>query len=171
LLDKKVTVTNADAFQWMKDNKQQFDVIVVDFPDPSNYAVGKLYSNTFYKLLYAALKDDGKAVVQSTSPFVAPKSYWCINKTLQSVGFYTVPYHNYVPSFGEWGYTLITKDSNFTAPSQYIAGMKFLNKETMQQMLSFPSDMTTTANLVVNKLNNQELVQYFEAEWNAYLQQ
>ncbi len=171
LLNKKVTVTNADAFQWMKNNKQQFDVIVVDFPDPSNYSVGKLYSNTFYKLLYTALKEDGKAVIQSTSPFVAPKSYWCINKTLQSVGFFTVPYHNYVPSFGEWGYTLVTKDSSFTAPSQYIAGMRFLNKETMQQMLSFPSDMTTTDNLVVNKLNNQELVQYFEAEWNAYLQQ
>lgn len=41
----------------------------------------------------------------------------------------------------------------------------------MQQMLVFPDDMTTRSELAVNKLNNQQLVEYFEAEWNAYLQQ
>ncbi len=171
LSNKKVTVTNADAFMWMKENQQQFDVIVVDFPDPSNFSVGKLYSNTFYKLLYAALTDKGIAVIQSTSPFVAPKSYWCINKTLQSVGFSTAPYHNYVPSFGEWGYTIAFKNNHFIAPEKFVAGLKFLNAATMQQMLVFPEDMITRQELLVNKLNNQELVQYFEAEWNAYLQQ
>lgn len=169
--NKKVTVTNADAFSWLKASKQLFDVIIIDFPDPSSFSVGKLYSNTFYKLVYAALAADGVAVVQSTSPFVAPKSYWCINKTLQSVGFSTVPYHNYVPSFGEWGYTIATKDSSYIAPSNFIPGLKFLNASTMQQMLIFPEDMTTKQPLLVNKLNNQELVQYFETEWNTYLQQ
>ena len=171
LLDKKVTVVNADAFQWMRDNQQLFDAIIIDFPDPSNFSVGKLYSNTFYKLVYQALTPHGITVIQSTSPYVAPKSYWCINKTLGSVGFYTIPYHNYVPSFGEWGYTLAMKDSVYHIPTQFVNGLKFLNAATMQQMLVFPKDMTTTASLVVNKLNNQELVQYFEAEWNAYLQQ
>jgi spermidine synthase len=170
LNNKKVTVTNADAFLWLKSNTQLFDVVIIDFPDPSNFSVGKLYSNTFYNLLHTAMADNGIAVIQSTSPFVAPKSYWCINKTLQSVGFYTTPYHNYVPSFGEWGYTIVKKDSSFIAPTSFIAGLKFLNSATMQQMLVFPFDMTTQQNLIVNKLNNQELVQYFEAEWNAYLQ-
>lgn len=171
LLNKKVTVTNADAFLWMKENRKQFDVIIIDFPDPSNFSVGKLYTNTFYKLVYAALKDDGTTVVQSTSPFVAPKSYWCINKTLQSAGFTTIPYHNYVPSFGEWGYTLVTKTATVKVADDLITGLKFLNRETMEQMLVFPSDMTTSAELAINKLNNQQLVQYFESEWNAYLQQ
>lgn len=171
LLNKKVEVNNADAFQWLKDNKQQFDIIIIDFPDPSNFSVGKLYSNTFYKLVFGALKENGAGVIQSTSPFVAPKSYWCINKTLQSVGFNTTPYHNYVPSFGEWGYTMITKNSSILPGSNFIDGLKFLTKQTMAQMLSFPLDMTTKDSLLVNKLNNQELVQYFEAEWNAYLQQ
>lgn len=171
LSDQRVAVINADAFQWMRDNRQQFDGIIIDFPDPSNFSVGKLYSNTFYKLVYQALAAHGIAVVQSTSPFVAPKSYWCINKTLESVGFHTTPYHNYVPSFGEWGYTIAMKDSIYHVPTQFVGGLKFLNAATMQQMLVFPKDMTTTADLLVNKLNNQELVQYFEAEWNTYLQQ
>lgn len=171
LQDGRVTVFNADAFQWMRDNQQQFDAIIIDFPDPSSFSVGKLYSNTFYKLVFKALVQHGIAVIQSTSPYVAPKSYWCINKTLESVGFKTIPYHNYVPSFGEWGYTMAMKDSIYNPPTQFVKGLRFLNDATMQQMLVFPQDMTTTASLVVNKLNNQELVQYFEAEWNAYLQQ
>ncbi|MEO6722510.1 MAG: polyamine aminopropyltransferase, partial [Ferruginibacter sp.] len=171
LKNNKVTVVNADAFQWMRSNQQQFDAIIIDFPDPSNFSVGKLYSNTFYKLVYQALAQHGIAVVQSTSPYVAPKSYWCITKTLESVGFHTVPYHNYVPSFGEWGYTMAMKDSVYNRPQLFVSGLKYLTDATMQQMLVFPKDMTTSANLVVNKLNNQELVQYFEAEWNAYLQQ
>ncbi len=72
-------------------------------PDPSNFSIGKLYSTTFYKLVQDAIRETGAIVIQSTSPFVAPKSFWCIDNTLKSVGFHTKPYHNYVPSFGEWG--------------------------------------------------------------------
>lgn len=171
LADGKVNVINADAFGWLRNNRQPFDLIIIDFPDPSNFSVGKLYTNTFYRLVYGALAPHGIAVIQSTSPYVAPKSYWCINKTLSSVGFHTVPYHNYVPSFGEWGYTLAMKDSIYQKPAQFPAGLKYLDTKTFDQMLNFPADMTTKADLLVNKLNNQELVQYFEEEWNAYLQQ
>jgi hypothetical protein len=47
----KVKVINTDAFVWLEQNQDAFDFIVVDFPDPTNYAVGKLYTNTFYRLL------------------------------------------------------------------------------------------------------------------------
>ncbi|MFT3825062.1 MAG: polyamine aminopropyltransferase [Chitinophagaceae bacterium] len=171
LLDKRVTVKNADAFIWLKNNQQQFDFIVVDFPDPSNFAIGKLYSNTFYRLLWQALAPAGMAVIQSTSPFVAPKSFWCIDQTIQSVGFHTVPYHNMVPSFGEWGYILAMKGSAYHVPDHYPDGLKYVNAATVQQMMVFPDDMKTTSVLTVNKLNNQSLVTYFEDEWNHYLQQ
>jgi spermidine synthase len=171
LLNKKLRIYNADAFLWMKNNQQQFDVIVVDFPDPSSFSVGKLYSNSFYQLLYAALSPKGMAVIQSTSPYVAPRSYWCINKTLAAAGFTTTPYHNYVPSFGEWGYTLAAKSPLYQVPDSFVSGLRFLNTAIMQQMLVFPQDMTTSKPLAVNKLNNQELVHYFEEEWSAYLNQ
>ena len=171
LLDKKVKVINADAFIWLKNNQQQFDFIVVDFPDPSNFSIGKLYSNTFYRLLWQAVTPGGIAVIQSTSPYVAPKSFWCVNITLQSVGFYTVPYHNLVPSFGEWGYILAMKDSTYQVPVQYPQGLRYVNEATVKQMILFPEDMKTSARLLVNRLNNQALVSYFEEEWNNYLQQ
>ncbi|GAL84314.1 putative spermidine synthase with an N-terminal membrane domain [Sporocytophaga myxococcoides] len=169
LLDKKVKVINADAFKWLKENNHnQFDFIVIDFPDPSNYSIGKLYTDTFYKLVFSALKENGAAVIQSTSPFVAPQSYWCIDTTIQSVGFKTLPYHAFVPSFGDWGYILAIKGNQYSIPDNYISNLRFLNHETFQQMLIFPKDMVKKKT-EINKLNNQAIVHYFEKEWSEYL--
>ncbi len=77
-----------------------------DFPDPTNYSLGKLYTTAFYRLLRRHLSENGMAVIQSTSPLFARRSYWCIVKTLESVGFQVTPYHTYVPSFGEWGFVI-----------------------------------------------------------------
>jgi spermidine synthase len=170
LKNAKVKVQNEDAFIFLKNNRDRYDFIVIDFPDPSNFSIGKLYSNTFYRLLYQSLSDSGVAVVQSTSPYVAPKSFWCIDETIRSVGFHTAPYHNLVPSFGEWGYILAFKRGSYTVPENYLPNLKFVNPATAQQMFVFPQDMRAKKPLAVNKLNNQVLVNYFEEEWNAYLE-
>lgn len=169
LLHPKVTVINADAFTWLRNNGGVFDAIVVDFPDPSGFSVGKLYTTAFYQLLKKALAPNGIAVVQSTSPFAAPRSFWCINKTLQSVGLQTTAYHNYVPSFGEWGYIMAMHVKPAHMYACLPAGLKFLNHQTVQQMLTFPEDMKTNKPLEANRLNNQVLVGYFEEEWDQYL--
>ena len=43
----KVHITNADAFPWVESNGDSFDFIVVDFPDPTNYSLGKAVHNRF----------------------------------------------------------------------------------------------------------------------------
>ncbi|UKJ06488.1 polyamine aminopropyltransferase [Solitalea lacus] len=164
----KVKVINADAFTWAKSHSGQFDFVVVDFPDPSNFSIGKLYSNRFYQEIEKLLSPEGIVVIQSTSPYVAPKSFWCIDKTLQSVGFNTVPYHVYVPSFGEWGYVMGMKKHNYQLPANFPVGLKYVNRESLKQMIYFPADMAKVPT-EVNKLNNQVLVHYFEDEWAKYL--
>lgn len=170
LSDPKVSVFNEDAFIWLRKNNQLFDAIVVDFPDPSSFSIGKLYTTVFYQLLKKAIQPDGVVVIQSTSPYVAPKSFWCIDTTLQSAGFYTKPYHNIVPSFGEWGYIAasITEKKNWFM--SFPSSLKFLNQETLKQMFIFPEDMKAHQSLEINKLNNQALVNYFEDEWGKYLE-
>jgi spermidine synthase len=103
-------------------------------------------------------------VIQSTSPYVAKKSFWCVDSTLRSVGFLTTPYHAYVPSFGEWGFVLATKRA-FQVPMEFPEGLKFINADTVKNMVNFPQDMRATIS-DVNKLNNQILVRYFEDEWS-----
>jgi spermidine synthase len=169
LLNKKVTVINSDAFIWLRKNQQQFDAVIIDFPDPSAFSIGKLYSTLFYTTLKSAVKENGIVVIQSTSPYVAPKSFWCIDETLRSVGFFTKPYHNYVPSFGEWGYIIATLNQPTRWFQALPEGLKYIDSITVQQLFIFPEDMRTKEKLQPNQLNNQALVHYFEEEWSKYL--
>ena len=169
LNDDKVHVVVNDAFVWLKKTPQRFDVAIVDFPDPSNYSLGKLYSDTFYKTLKKVLKPDGAVVIQSTSPFYAKNSYWCVDATLAAAGFCTTPYHAYVPAFGDWGY-VIGSLVPFQEPPQerYPSGLRYISSATFKQMLCFAKDMMPTM-VSVNKLNNQSLVHLFESEWSEYV--
>jgi spermidine synthase len=161
----RVHVINADAFPWLDSNTEQFDFVVVDFPDPTNYALGKLYTTTFYRLLARHLSMNGLVVVQSTSPLFARQSYWCIVETLKQSGFKTYPYHVYVPAFGEWGY-VIGSLHDYEAPRQLPAGLKFLSVRILPDMFTFPIDMLPVA-AEPNRLNDQVLVRYYENEWKV----
>lgn len=165
LLNEKVNVINDDAGRWVENSQEVFDLIIVDFPDPSNFALGKLYSVPMYRQLARHLKETGLMVVQSTSPYFAPQAYWCIVQTLKEAGFQTWPYHAYVPSFGEWGYVLASRKGTFSPPEQYDVPARFLNGYTTQLMFEFPPDMQAPE-VKPNYLNTQILVHYFEEDWH-----
>ena len=82
----KVHVVNADAFSWLRDNRRRFDAVLVDFPDPSNFSIGKLYTTSFYRELSRALGPGAVASIQSTSPLVAPRAYWTVSTTSRPPG-------------------------------------------------------------------------------------
>ncbi|MCC6136605.1 MAG: polyamine aminopropyltransferase [Candidatus Contendobacter sp.] len=164
----KLRIINADALRWLEENPGQFDFIVVDFPDPTNYSLGKLYSTVFYRLLEKHLAAQGAAVVQTTSPLYARQSFWCIVRTLESVGLTVTPYHAYVPAFGEWGFTLATRQP-WQAPDHYPPGLRFLTTETTPALFQFPPDMGPV-DAEINRLNNQILVRYYEQEWRQVTQ-
>jgi spermidine synthase len=169
LRSPKVTVRNMDAFLFVKRARAQYDVIIADFPDPSNYSIGKLYTSAFYRSLEPLLADDGVLVIQSTSPYVARKSFWCVAHTAGAAGYRVVPYHAYVPSFGEWGFIMATKSYSWRPPQQFPAGLRYVNSQTMQEMLHFAPDMAEVPT-DTNRLNNAALVHYFEDEWSHYVQ-
>ncbi len=166
--DTRVNVVNSDAAIWLDDNQQFFDAVIVDFPDPSNFSLGKLYSIPFYQKLKHQLADNGLIVVQSTSPYYAPHAYWCIDATLRDVGFHTSPYHLYVPSFGDWGFIIAANHNNYTPPPSYQLPMRFLDGETTRAMFNFPADMPPLE-VEPNRLNTQSLVHYFEQDWGKVL--
>ena len=113
LNDERLTLINDDAFLAIDRYLQQgkvFDVIIVDLPDPSHPDLNKLYSVNFYARLKQLLSGDGLMSVQSTSPYHAKNAFISIGKTIEAAGFLHVEqYHDNVPSFGEWGWTLAAK--------------------------------------------------------------
>jgi len=171
--DPRVHVTNADAFVWLDQiQTEPFDIAIVDFPDPNNFALGKLYTTRFYSLLRSKLRSDSAVVIQTTSPLVARKSFWCIVDTLEAVGFTVHPYQTTVPSFGIWGYAL-AKLQPFDIPRRLRTGIElhFLTDDSMVSMFNFPEDESRpTEAIEVNRLDNQALVRYYEAEWKRFEQ-
>ncbi len=164
LRNPKLKVVNADAFPWLDENQGSFDFAVVDFPDPTNYSLGKLYTTAFYRLLSKHISRGGYAVVQSTSPLFARQSYWCIVETLKQAGLRTWPYHVYVPSFGEWGFVLAGFEP-YEPPVQLPSGLRFLAASNVGELFKFPTDMLPVA-AEPNRLNDQVLVRYYEREWS-----
>jgi spermidine synthase len=159
----KVRIVNADAFPWLERNTEQFDFIVVDFPDPTNFSLGKLYTTAFYRLLSKHLSASGMAAIQSTSPLFARRSFWCIVETLKLAGLRTYPYHVYVPSFGEWGFILAGTRA-WEPPATLPAGLRFLAARNVPELFHFPNDMLAIE-VEPNRLNDQVLVRYYEREW------
>ncbi|WP_182871139.1 polyamine aminopropyltransferase [Stieleria mannarensis] len=174
LSDPRVTVMNRDAFVWAGEGESQFDVAVIDFPDPGSYSVGKLYTTRFFQLLRRRLTSSAVVSVQCTSPLVAPKSYWCIIHTMQQAGFDVRPYQAAVPSFGVWGFALAgmqplesDRDGSFLIRNPLPEGLHFLDAKTTVAMFDLPADLARVETNV-NRLNDQVLVRYYEQEWGAW---
>jgi len=163
LASKKLTVINADALQWLDESPQMFDFVVADFPDPSNYSLGKLYSTAFYRLLKQHVAETGLVVIQATSPLYARESFWTVVATLEAAGWQTAPYHALVPSFGEWGYILAGR-REYHPPAAIPVPTRFITPDSMPALFHFPPDMARVA-AEPNRLDNQSLVRVFEREW------
>ena len=163
LLSPRLHIVNADAFGWLEQQADTYDVIVVDFPDPSNFALGKLYTTSFYALMDQHLAAGGYAVIQTTSPLIARRSFWTVVATVEAVGLTATPYHAHVPSFGEWGFVVASRRP-WRQPTALPPDLRFLTLDGIPPLLNFPPDMARLP-AEPNRLSNQALVQTFEAEW------
>ena len=163
LSSPKLKIVNTDAFRWLQETREMFDVILIDFPDPTNFSIGKLYTNSFYALVEQRLAASGYAVVQTTSPLIARQSFWTVVATLESVGLQATPYHTHVPSFGEWGFVIAGRRP-YRLPTQLPTGLRFLDAQSLPLLFDFPRDMARVP-AEINRLSNQVLVTTYEREW------
>jgi spermidine synthase len=167
LKDSRVKIVNDDAYRWLNQSAAQFDFIVIDFPDPSSFSVGKLFSTHFFERLKKVMSDESLAVIQSSSPLFAREAYWCVVHTIQASSLWAAPYHSYVPSFGEWGFVLFAKETR-QLEWRLPPSLRFITPAITAQMFEFPSDMSEVPT-DINRLNNQALVRYFDANWSEYV--
>ena len=177
LSSDRVTVINMDAYEYLENCDKKYNVVIVDLPDPNNEALAKLYSNIFYRLCGNVLLPGGVINVQSTSPYYATKSFWCVTKTLESEGFIVAPYHLQVPAFGDWGFNMAVKSDNDhlveTADGTKIdtdkitleegVETKYLSNDNIPALFIFgkdekPADMNE---IEINQLTKPVMIQYY----------
>ena len=169
--DPRVEVISADAFNWLRESSGQsdvhWDVILADFPDPRVEAVSKLYSVAFYGLLERHLAPGGAAAVQATSPLFARKAFWCVSKTAQAAGLRTTPYHAYVPSFGEWGFVLMSRHTVEPKELGLPQGLRFLNEAGLPALFLFPPDIASVE-VEPSTLDAPIVLDYYREGWDRW---
>ena len=167
--DKRVKILNDDAMVFMDENRELWDAIIIDFPDPNTYGLAKLYTRLFYTRVYARLAPGGAVSLQATSPLFARRAYWCVIETMRAAGLTVHGYQVPVPSFGVWGFALARKGA-FAPPTEPPnVALRFLNKAALEAMFEMPADMTAVP-VEINQLDNQILVRYYEKEWKRWQQ-
>lgn len=137
-----------------------WDLIIVDLPDPRTTELSKLYTNYFYSKLSQRLSDKGVMVIQSTSPFYLNGVYNIIGNTLKDSFNYVVPYHVNVPSFGEWGFYMASnKPIKIT---EFHDNYDYMTEDFMKSLFIFPKDIFKETR--VNSLLNPIIVKEYSKE-------
>ena len=163
LKNEKLKIINEDGYIFVQKNNEKFDVIIIDFPDPNNESLNKLYTNVFYNYVKANLAEGGVMVCQSTSPYYAPKSFWCINKTIKSQFNTVIPYHLQVPSFGEWGFNLAFNGENIR--NELSVDTRYLNSNNIDSLFVFGNDeIVPLGEVEENNMFKPILITYYNKE-------
>ncbi len=166
LKSDKLNIYCTDAYDYIKNTQNTYDLIIVDLPDPNSEALTKLYSNVFYEMCKNKLNKGGVLVTQSTSPYYATKAFWCINKTIENAGFKVKPYHLEVPAFGDWGFNMAKLDQ-FNDNKELEVDTRYLTADNIDSLFYFGKDELAN-NIEVNHLTYPILMEYYNkaiAEW------
>lgn len=164
----KVNLIAEDAFAFLKENNKQYDVIIADLPDPSNDAIARLYSKQFFMLVKKNLKENGLFVTQSGEIYFSNLTFNCIKNTVATVFENVESYHTYIPSFGDWGFTLASgKNIDPQNHRKFPEGLKYLNEAEYQKAFSFPRDIAFQKTKI-NTLDHPVILTYFLEEWNKW---
>lgn len=173
LADRRVTIVNADAWRWLESRPasgpgaERFDAVFMDLPDPSSYALGRLYSAPFFRLISRHLAPQGLIATQATSPVAVREAFWCIVATLEAAGLRATPYHAHVPSFGDWGFVIASREEmkeNYRPPERLPEGLAFLTPEVLRTLFVFSPDVGPLP-VEPNRLDTQQLVSYYDRGW------
>ena len=180
LNSEKVEVHNADGFIFLEKNASFYDLIIIDLPDPRSVELARLYSLEFYQLCRKRLRENGVLITQAGSPYFAPLSFKCIEKTIANANFSTLAMHNQIITMGEWGWIIGNKEQ--VSKKEILARLKtinldkietaWINKEAIDLITSFGKDFFIENNrdsIEINQIHDPVLSRYyFDSRWDVY---
>lgn len=170
-----IKVINLDASKFLEQISGLYDIILVDFPDPNSPDLAKLYTLSFYENLAKKLTPYGMMVQQSTSPVHAGKAFLCIGKTMKAAGLAVLPYHDNVPSFGEWGWWIggradtrsaDTLKQRLERTSAIPVQTRYLTPELIRSSLYFGKNQLEDDGIRINTLTRSSVFEYYIQAWN-----
>jgi len=171
--NSKLTVVNADAYNWLMEylgsidaQHPPFDRVIIDLPDPHNEVLDKLYSVEFYKILRACMSEDGFMVSQCSSPFFAREVYWCIRTTMEAANWEARSFRIPMVSFGIWGFHLCAAKPGADWTMNIDESMcRYMSDEVFQSCTHFGLDIARLET-PVNRTLEPKLYMMYEKSLN-----
>ncbi|GGM26572.1 polyamine aminopropyltransferase 1 [Paraliobacillus quinghaiensis] len=176
LQDEKVNVIHQDAYKFLEGTDWIFDVIIIDLPDPNDESLNKLYTREFYALVRNHMSLEGAMMVQATSPIFATEVYWTISETIASNNLETENFHVDIPSFGNWGFVLASRQPIDVKNLEVPVDTRFLTTDMLEGLTVFGKDIDQTIRdengdiieVKPNTLIDPRLIDIYSRSWEYY---
>lgn len=105
--DPRVEILVEDAIEYVKNKKDEFDIVLIDSTDPMGPGEG-LFTEEFYTNVKKSLKKGGIVTAQSESPVVnkeeIKKMYTLLKKVFPITSTFTSPIPTYPGGYWAWAY-------------------------------------------------------------------
>ncbi len=161
LLNKKVHIIRNSIEDYLINPANNYDLVVVDLPDPRSLEYNQFYTVKFYELCKSLLSENGVLVTQAGSPFYAPEAFVAIRNTIKKSGFSVIPLHNQVMTLSEWGWIIGMKNFRHGSEKINIDSMEFssiktrwLDREAMELITHFGKSPDFSDTVSVNTLSD-----------------
>ena len=118
LENPKVEILVQDAIEYIKDKKNEFDIVLIDSTDPMGPGEG-LFTEEFYTNVKNSLKKGGIVTAQSESPFVNKEEIKKMYNLLKKVFPICETFTSNIPTYpgGYWAWPFCSED---VKPLSYI---------------------------------------------------
>lgn len=148
LSDPRVTINVADGAAYIAEQKDAFDVILIDSTDPIGPGEG-LFNDKFYTDVKEALTENGVMVNQSESPFSQEDAFVKVQRLLRRVFPVVKPYFTAVPTYpsSHWSWSFCSKgvtpftDDAETRMAALEKVNRFTNRDVMRAVFALPNYM------------------------------
>ena len=146
LSDPRVEIKVEDAIEFIKDKKDEYDIILVDSTDPIGPGEG-LFTDEFYTNVKNSLKKGGIMVAQSESPFAQKEAVQKMYKLLKRVFPVCATYTSNIPTYpgGYWAWAFCSVDVeplSYFAEDRYediVKTCKIYNREYHNARFALPN--------------------------------
>ena len=146
LSDSRVEILVQDAIEYIKDKKNEFDIVLIDSTDPMGPGEG-LFTEEFYTNVKNSLKEGGIVAAQSESPFVnkeeIKKMYNLLKKVFPICSTYTSNIPTYPGGYWAWAFcSENVKPLSYFADDRYediVKTCKIYNKDYHNARFALPN--------------------------------
>ncbi len=157
-VNDKVVEERVNIFDFLSNHVDQYDIVIIDTPDPLNLNYQQYYTAEFYELVFGSLQDEGLMVTHSGDFYKNGTQVRQIWNSVEYVGFHVLPYQCQIPTIGHWSWVIGAKNLKAEEMMMVLSGISdtesiWWNQEAADLMFAFGKDYFSKGTTGVNTLN------------------